>query len=451
MDIDKCEFEVTRTKYLGFIIDVREGIQMDPEKIRAIQEWKAPTSVRGVQAFLGFANYYRKFIRNFSGTVAPLVRLTKKDAPFLWGPDAQTAFDRLKEMFIRQPILLPFDPDRTTVLETDSSGYCVGGILSQYDDEGLLRPCAYYSKKLSPAECNYEIYDKEMLAIIRCLEEWDAELRSAQEFTVITDHKNLEYFMVPRKLSERHVRWALILSRYNLRIEYRPGKQNTGADTLSRREQDMPQGSEDERIKHREFQLVTPEMLKSYPAIRVAATSFSSPELQKLWEEGVNHDQSYRTINKAIKDNARRFPASLRLKVSMSECTLNKDEEPLFRGRRWVPDYEPLRTRLVFEAHDTLLSGHPGRHQTYMTLARDFFWPGMGPYIRRYVRNCDTCGRSKPWRDQKQGLLKPLPVPDRIWKEVSIDYITDLPKSFQCSNLMVVTDRLSKGVIIEPL
>lgn len=127
-------------------------------------------------------------------------------------------------MFIRQPILLPFDPDRTTVLETDSSGYCVGGILSQYDDEGLLRPCAYYSKKLSPSECNYEIYDKEMLAIIRCLEEWDTELRSVQEFTVITDHKNLEYFMVPRKLSERHVRWALILSRYNLRIEYRLGK-----------------------------------------------------------------------------------------------------------------------------------------------------------------------------------------------------------------------------------
>lgn len=88
LDIDKCEFEVTRTKYLRFIVDVREGIQMDPEKIRAIQEWKAPTSVRGVQAFLGFANYYRKFIRNFSGIVAPLIRLTKKDAPFLWGPDA---------------------------------------------------------------------------------------------------------------------------------------------------------------------------------------------------------------------------------------------------------------------------------------------------------------------------------------------------------------------------
>lgn len=108
-------------------------------------------------------------------------------------------------------------------METDSSGYCVGGILSQWV-EGVLRPCAYYSKKNRPAECNYEIYDKEMLAIIRCLEEWEAELKSVGEFKILTDHKNLEYFTTLRKLSERQMRWQLILSKFRPIIQYRPGK-----------------------------------------------------------------------------------------------------------------------------------------------------------------------------------------------------------------------------------
>ena len=97
------------------------------------------------------------------------------------------------------------------------------GILSQWV-EGVLRPCAYYSKKNRPAECNYEIYDKEMLAIIRCLEEWEAELKSVGEFKILTDHKNLEYFTTLRKLSERQMRWQLILSKFRPIIQYRPGK-----------------------------------------------------------------------------------------------------------------------------------------------------------------------------------------------------------------------------------
>jgi hypothetical protein len=122
-------------------------------------------------------------------------------------------------------------------------------VCSQYDENGVLRPCAYFSKKNTLAECNYEIHDKELLAIIRGLEEWDAELRSVEKFTVVTDHKNLEYFMKPRMLNERQVRWSLILGRYNMEILYRPGKQNIQADALSRREQDMPTDVKDERLQ----------------------------------------------------------------------------------------------------------------------------------------------------------------------------------------------------------
>jgi hypothetical protein len=104
-----------------------------------------------------------------------------------------------------EPVLAPFNPDQETIVETDSSGHTVGGTLSQYDPDGNLYPCAYFSKRHSPAESNYEVYDKELLAVIRCLEAWDAELCSVPEFKVLTDHKNLEYFYSLRKLSEQHV------------------------------------------------------------------------------------------------------------------------------------------------------------------------------------------------------------------------------------------------------
>jgi len=173
-------------------------------------------------------------------------------------------------MFTSAPILVQFDPERETVVETDSSGWCIGGIIMQFGEDGLLRPCAYFSKKNSPAECNYEIYDKEMLAIVRCLEEWDAELRSVKEFQIRTDHKNLEYFMTIRKLTERQMRWSLVLSRYNFTIAYIPGKTNERADALSRREQDMPSKADD-RIEYRTMQLLAPKALRNLPQGQIHA------------------------------------------------------------------------------------------------------------------------------------------------------------------------------------
>jgi RNase H-like domain found in reverse transcriptase/Reverse transcriptase (RNA-dependent DNA polymerase) len=236
IDIDKCEFEVQTTKYLGFIVEAGNGVRMDPEKVKAIIEWKAPTSVKGVQSFLGFANFYRRFIKDFSNITLPLHALVRKDTPFGWTKEAETAFGKLKQIFTTAPVLAQFDHERETIIETDSSGWVVGGTLLQVDESGALRPCAFFSKKNSPAECNYEIYDKEMLAIVRCLEEWDAELRSVPSFQIRTDHKNLEYFMTVRKLTERQMRWSLILSRYNFTIAYLLGKLNIRADALSRRE-----------------------------------------------------------------------------------------------------------------------------------------------------------------------------------------------------------------------
>ena len=441
IDIDKCEFEVQSTKYLGFIIDAGKGIRMDPEKIKAINEWEAPRTVKAVQSFLGFANFYRRFIANFSVLAKPLLDTTKKDSKFYWTQEADIAFDQFKAIFTSSPVLEKFDYTRRTVLETDASEWCVGGTLIQYGEDGVLRPCAYYSKKNIPAECNYEIYDKEMLAIIRCLEEWDAELRSVETFEIRTDHKNLQYFMSVKKLTERQMRWSLILAKYNFTITYITGKSNERADALSRREQDVPNDGDD-RLKHRMVQLI-----KDRQQILAAPVETVQPS-EDEWIQVQENDNLYNGIVTAITNNARTFPPGLGVQVSIGDCSI-QENQLFFRGRRWVPESEPLRTRLIQETHDSALAGHPGREGIAALIMRQFFWPNMLQDIRRFVRNCDVCNRNKVWRERRYGFLKPLPVPNRIWSELSIDFITDLPKSDNCTYIMVIMDRLSKSVIFE--
>ncbi|KAI0991434.1 hypothetical protein K3495_g16753, partial [Podosphaera aphanis] len=225
LDPNKCEFAVKTTKYLGFIINLGEGIKVDPDKVKAIKAWDAPTSVKGVRSFLGFANFYREFIPHFSEIAQPLLDLTKKDRAFLWLKDHSEAFESMKELFMTAPALALYDPDKLTVVEADCSGYAMGACLSQFDDSNSLRPVAYFSRKLTPAECNYEIHDKELLAVVSALEDWRGELMGLKDpFTVLSDHKNLQYFMTTRKLSERQVRWSLTLSKYNFQLKFRAGR-----------------------------------------------------------------------------------------------------------------------------------------------------------------------------------------------------------------------------------
>jgi hypothetical protein len=281
----------------------------------------------------------------------------------------------------------------------------------------MFHPCGFYSKKNSPAECNYEIYDKEMLAIVRCLENWDSDLRSVREFQVRTDHKNLEYFMTARKLTERQMRWSLTLSKYNFTIMYIPGKENVRADALSRRDQDMPKGA-DSRVDSRTIQLLKPvtsaPQAQDTELVLPAQAIGPLSELEELWQEALRVDQSYDKIVACLREEKRTFPAHLKLKVSVAECTLDKEGRLLFRDRLWVPELEELRTKMIQGTHDSRACGHPGRDSTGAILARQYFWPRMYEDVRRFVRNCDACGASTPWRDRRQGFLKPLPIPDRL-------------------------------------
>jgi hypothetical protein len=364
-------------------------------------------------------------------------------------------------------------------------------------------PCAFFSKKNNPAECNYEIHDKELLAIIRCLEEWDAELRGVDKFEILTDHKNLEYFTTVRKLTERQMRWSLILSRYKFQIRHIPGKDNERADALSRRDQDLPKDAKDNRLMDRHMQLLRPELLAAHARViampvetrRARARADNAarddaarddaieddagkddagdipqadletpPELESIstiigelpdemadWDTAIQQDDEYQAIRKAVETRQRKMPPEYNLKVSITECSISLRGELLFRERRWVPSTSNLRTRIIQGIHDSVIGGHPGREATYAFVARQFFWPGMSKDVRDFTDACDGCGRNKSWRTRRRGFLKPLPIPERIWSEISMDFITDLPESEGCTNMVVVTDRLSKGVVADGL
>ncbi|KAI0996563.1 hypothetical protein K3495_g11619 [Podosphaera aphanis] len=480
LDPRKCEFAVKKTKYLGFIISLGEGIKVDPEKVQAIKSWEVPTTVKGVRSFLGFANFYREFIPNFSKIVYPLLDLTKKDRAFLWLEEHEESFETLKELFITAPVLALYDPERLTVVEADCSGYVMGACLSQYDQTNTLRPIAYFSRKLSPAESNYEIYDKELLSIISAVKEWRGELMGLKDhFVILSDHKNLQYFMSTRKLSERQVRWSYTLSQFNFELRFRVGKCCQRPDALSRREQDMPVDADDERLKSREIQLIKDSWMEkeneagNFKANILSASVasmdlldrnlshglptggqiFQEAELQLLWDRGCMEDKGLMLMYKSLRNGDRSFPSTLNLKISISECDF--DERGVLRFRRlvWVPNWEPLQTALIQKTHDSYITGHPGRDSTYAILSRNFFRQGASSMVRTFCQNCDVCGRSHVWRERKKGLLLPLPVPDRFHSELSIDFMTDLPakNKSQPRFLMVITDRLLKSCTLEAM
>ena len=526
LDINKCDFHVTSVKYLGIIITT-DGLQMDPSKVEAIQQWKAPRCLKDVQSFLGFANFYRRFIKGYSKIASPLSRLTKSDQKaftYPWpddGPENQ-AFEQLKKAFTNAPALAHFNPDLETWVETDASDYVVAAILSQRDLQGVLRPVAYLSKKMSPQECNYEIYDKELLAIVRAFEEWHPELAGTpveDPIKILSDHRNLEYFMTTKQLNRRQARWAEFLSEFNFLITYRPGKQGTKPDSLTRRSQDLPLGIGDARNKFQHQVLLKQVHLdkgvnnaaelavllldeKQHTVAELAAmiydmseqeisdgelneepsedlrrpsggesnedppdanlvpnaeesneesadgTLMSDEDLLQQIRNGYEVDELAQAVIAAKESGHRKLPPVYGgAKVELADCEIVNGQLYVTK-RLYIPDIPELRTKIIEKFHTSKPAGHAGRAVTYHRLSSHYYWPGMTDTVQRYIRNCHTCKRTKAYREAKAGLLKPLPIPERYWQDITVDFITPLPKCRRhgriYEHIMVVVDRLSK-------
>lgn len=304
-----------------------------------------------------------------------------------------------------------FDPEMAIVVETDVSDYVSAGVLSQHDDEGVLHPVAFYSKKHSPAECNYEIYDKELLAVIRCFEEWRPHLESTgHQIHMLSEHRNLEYFMTSKLLNRRQARWSEFLSRFNFEIKYRSGKKGGKPDALTRRSGDLPKEG-DERLLHQSQVVLKRENLDSKLRLLTGSLSNEPPKgaplFEKLWTQGYTTDKFVKEVLDMLQQDTLQSK-----KISLAECT-NDQGQLRFRGALYVPDHAPLKLEILKLHHDVPSAAHPGRARTFELISREFYWPKMRQYIEQYLRNCRVCRQAKPVRHSPFGLLKPLPVPQR--------------------------------------
>jgi hypothetical protein len=383
----KCAFGKLSTKFLGYIISA-DGLAMDPGKVTAITNWPEPTTLTELRSFLGFCNFYRRFVSNYSTIAAPLTSLTSALSPFPipLSQEARDAFLQLKAAMCSAPVLtIPHTgPDATFSLYTDASRVGIGAVLEQNG-----RPVAYESRKLSPAERNYPVHELELLAVVHALREFRPYLEGCKHFTLLTDHQSLRYFFKQKDLSRRQVGWMDTLMDFqsNMDIQYLPGEKNR-ADALSRHLADAHVCTM--------FEVSCPDLL---PAIKAAYA----------------HDPLY--AERQSSDRA------------LPNMTLGADGLYRWQGRVCVPKDDALRTRLLAEFHDAPSAGHPGAFRTLTALAEHYWWPRMSRQVAQYVRSCTVCQRIKPSTQAAPGLLYPLPTPTRPWTHVSLDLITDLPPS----------------------
>jgi len=255
---EKCKWKVREVEFLGVVISPK-GVEMQKEKVEGVLNWLAPRNVKEVQKFLGLANYYRRFIKDFARIAALLHMLVRKEQKWKWEKEQEEAFEKLKAGFTTELVLAIPDINREMRVEADASDYATGGVLLTKCEDGKWRPVAFISKSLNTTEQNYKIHDKEMLAVIRCLEAWRHYLEGAKlEFEIWTDHKNLQYFMMSQKLNCRQARWALYLSQFNFMLKHVPGKSMEKADGLSRR----PDWQEGVERDNEDQKLIKPEWIR---------------------------------------------------------------------------------------------------------------------------------------------------------------------------------------------
>ena len=403
---------------------------MELEKVEGVTKWPTPQCIKDVQKFLGLANYYRQFVKDFAKIAKPLHQLVRKDEKWRWEKEQEEAFTKLKEIFTMKPVLAAPDLDKEMRVEADASDYATGGVLLVKGEDGKWRPVAFISKSLNDTERNYEIHDKEMLAVIRCLEAWRHFLEGARtKFKIWTDHKNLEYFMTNQKLNRRQARWALFLSRFDFTLKHVPGTKMGKADGLSRRP-DWRKGVE---RNNEDRTLVKAEWLRKAGTVEVLIEGVDL--LKKVRESKAKDDE----VIKAVEEMKRAGVKMLR-----DEEWREEDGLMLKEGKVYVPKDEGLRTEIIRLHHDTPVGGHGGQWKTVELVTRNFWWPGVTKEVKRYVEECDSCQQNKNQVAAPAGKLMPNEAPEKPWTHIMADFITKLPLAQEYDTILVVCNQLTK-------
>ncbi|MBW0545656.1 hypothetical protein O181_085371 [Austropuccinia psidii MF-1] len=376
----KCLFHVSSVEYLGHAV-YSEGLEMDQAKVQQFLNWPPPRNLKALKSFLGFAKFYRHFIKNYSKKISSLTSFLKKDSRFPLNEEALSKFHQLKEEFTIAPILSHFDPSLPIILETDASDYEFGAVLSQISDSGK-HPIAFDSLKLLAAELNYEIHYKELLGIVWALKRWRSFLLSlSSSFEDLTDHSSLQYFMSSKILTCRQARWPECLSEFHFSITYRPSRLATLPFAFSRQDNIYPARGEDFISNNlmNYHKIIKQDEIQASKLFAVKVESFSSliDSIQKaLWQ-----DSQYRSILQDFSKGK-----------SVQDYSLDSSSQLLlFNDQMVVPNDPTIQLSILQKRHDSPLAGHPGQEKTLKLAKRDFHWPCMTQFIKDYVSSFQQC------------------------------------------------------------
>jgi hypothetical protein len=432
LKIKKCEFDTTTVKYLGMIYST-EGLQIPPEKVDAIINWPTPTNVTGVQGFLGISGYVRRYLEQYADTSRPMTMLLRKEQPFEWREKQQQAFEKIKELVRKAPILQLHDPELQSMIRPDASGFALGLVYEQIKENGERVIVAFYSRQFTMAERNYDVHDRELLAIVEAFKHWRHYLQgSKHEIIVKSDHHNLTYFTTTKELAGRQARWAEYLARFNFRIEHIKGKENVTADALSRRP-DYSIGIE--QPKTNILRKDSDGIRYNKKAILATTITVNETEFEQKFREATRNDDR---IQKELR------VGTLRLNKGFA----------LWNDRVMIPS--KMIMEIIQEHHDPPNRGHQGIEKTLEGIQRVYYYPNIAKEVAEYIRKCDECNRNKPSRHKPYGKMNIMDTPTQAWESITVDFIQGLPQSKDpvtgiiYTDAIIIVDRLTKYIILSP-
>ncbi|UYV72153.1 hypothetical protein LAZ67_9001970 [Cordylochernes scorpioides] len=408
LNYKKCHFASRQITILGHVVN-EFGTQPDPEKVKAIVHFPKPRNISETRSFLGLSSYYRRFIKSYANKSRPLNSLLKKDEKFIWGVEQDESFRILKQELGSSPVLGHFIEGAETHVHTDASGYGLGAVLVQIQNDAE-RPIAYASRTLTKAEKNYSTTEKECLAVVWALGKFRPYLYG-RPFTVVTDHHSLCWLVGLKDPFGRLARWALKLQEYDIDIVYKSGRKHKDADCLSR----SPLAD-------------TAEIEGHITSIQdIAEEQSKDPHLVGIREKLANENlKGYQMIGGVL---------------------YKKNYDP--EGKPWllvVP--KQMRHEILKDVHDTPMAGHLGFAKTYDRVRKRFYWPGLYRTVSQYIAHCKECQRRKGVPQKPPGLLVPIPPTTSPFQKIGIDYLGRFPISHTGNRwIIVATDYLTRFAI----
>ena len=417
--LSKCDFWLKEISFLGHIVSA-EGVRVDPVKIEAVVNWKPPRSVTEVRSFLGLAGYYRRFVKGFSVIASPLTKLLRKGVLFEWSDKCQNSFEQLKEMLVEAPVLTQPTSGKEYTLYSDASGIGLGCVLMQNE-----KVVAYASRQLKSHEQTYPTHDLELAAVVFALKIWRHYLYG-EKCRIYTDHKSLKYLLTQKELNLRQRRWLELFKDYDCIIDYHPGKANVVADALIRKVMSALS------FQHSEWRLADDGA--------ILAQLKAQPVLKKMIIDAQKNDEEMQKKVQMVRDGDK------------TGFSIKEDGSLYFQDRLCVSCDKELKKKLLFAAHNTVFTMHPGSNKMYQDLKQLYWWKGMKRDVTEYVSKCLTCQQVKAEHQVPTGLLNPLPIPQWKWDNITMDFVSGLPLTQQKhDSVWVIVDRLTKSAHFIPV